>query len=171
MGDHEQTLSWVDRIKDRPNARQTAERVWHRIDAMLLAQNRHTEYGTLIPAPVATARVQIHAWTVVNASPFPKEIPEAHAAAMRQRQRADLIESVAVLHASLLLADRPTEADQIAADLIAAMPGCEAPLGIAAKAVVHDVADERHLKLLDACDTPWRTEDLRRQINAAIAAR
>ncbi len=169
LGDKASTLEWIDRIKVRPGNRATIRRVWTRIDRLLRQEKRFADYGLLIPSPVSEARQRLHIWKAVVASPARDEVPAEHRRQMEQQYRTNVINELAELHASLLLARREDEAVRVAEDLFAAMPGCEAPLGIGQKALGMGVASRRHLQWLDQCPEQWRTDDLRARIEKHLA--
>ncbi len=165
IGDSDATLAWIDRIKDRPDAHKTFKRTWFRIDNLLVDAKRYELYGTIVPDPVRTARRDL---AMLNDRFLPPSMDEDQRRQFTEMQNQRATDEIATLHASLLLANREQEATEVADELFAKLPGCDARIALANKAMDLGVVTKRHLAWLDECPAKQDINELRDRIEKRL---
>lgn len=130
LGDEAATLEWWDRIKDSPGNEQIVSRVDFRLVDLLERNDRWADMGRLVRQPMRELANDVQLFEMILSRETPRDTrPDAGGGArvdtatmMRDLAVERLRTSASRLYASLLAADRESEAAEIAAEAIRVEP-------------------------------------------------
>jgi len=167
IDDDARSLSWFDRVKDDNAAQADLRANDTELCRILEDANRWADLGRFYDEPVTQAQRVIDRVAENLRYVQPSNIAEA-----TRYSHESTRETLSVMYAALLAADREAEADQILKSLIAFSDTPESRRALVSRALQADEPREHHLTLLDQADAASTPSDaaLRDRLKTVLSA-